>query len=319
MSMTLLPGASRATSLGAMALAAVGSALWVERSSRAAERRHHAAHQLMYVEGTRLHYRLEGDGPPVMLVHGNMVDGNDFEASGLVERLARQYRVLVVDRPGFGHSDRPRGEVWTPARQARLLHHVASTLGLQRPVVIGHSLGAQIALCMALQRPADVAGLVLVSGYYWSSLRLDRWMVAPSAIPLLGDVLRYTTAAWTARATFDSAIRGMFAPAPVPERFRQLLPREMLLRPLQQRATAEDGSRMVTQARVLQKRYAELKTPVTLIAGAQDKVVSARQSERLHQALPQSRLRLLAGAGHMAHYQAQEQISTAIADALSRG
>ncbi len=304
--------------LGAAAFVAAGTALWVEHASREAERRHHAPHHFVYVDGTRLHYQLVGDGPPVLLLHGNQLHGADFEAAGLVERLARQYRVLVIDRPGFGWSDRPRGMVWTPAQQARLLHHAAEVLGVHRPVVVGHSLGTQVALSMALQAPDSVAGLVLVSGYYWPSFRLDRWLAAPQALPLLGDVLRYTKGAWLARAALEPALRAMFAPWPVPARFRQLLPREMLLRPLQQRATVEDGSRMVTQARALAGRYAALRTPVTLIAGAEDRIVSPDQSARLHAALPQSRFRLLAGVGHMAHHHAQEQIATAISHALER-
>lgn len=320
MNRTFGTGKVRVASLGAVALALVANALWVERRSRAAERQHHAPHDLVYVDGTRLHYRLLGDenAPPVLLVHGNLVDGADFEASGLLDRLAREYRVLVIDRPGFGHSDRPRGEVWTPARQAKLLHHAAEVLGLERPVVVGHSLGAQVALCMAMQEPADVAGLVLVSGYYWPSLRLDRWMAAPAAVPVLGDALRYTTAAWTARATLGPAVRAMFAPAPVPERFFELLPREMLLRPLQQRATAEDGSHMVAQARALARRYESLgDMPITIVAGNEDRVVSPEQAVRLQACLPRARLRLLAGVGHMAHYHAHEKIADAIAEAVS--
>jgi pimeloyl-ACP methyl ester carboxylesterase len=177
--------------------------------------------------------------------------------------------------------------------------------------------GTQLALAMALEDPASVAGLVLVSGYYWPSFRLDRWMAAPTAVPVLGDLLRYTTAAWSARTTLDTTIRRMFAPDPVPERFLELLPREMLLRPLQQRATSEDGSRMVSQARELRQHYAELRTPVTLIAGAEDRVVSPEQAVRLQHALAQSYLHMLPGVGHMAHYHAHEQIVAGIEDALT--
>jgi pimeloyl-ACP methyl ester carboxylesterase len=303
--------------LGALALAGLGTALWVEHRSRQAERRHHPPHHTLYVEGTRLHYQLVGEGPPVLLVHGNLVHGADFEASGLVERLAERYQVLVIDRPGFGHSDRPRGIAWTPARQARLLHQAAEALGIRRPVVVGHSLGAQVALAMALQQPASVSGLVLVSGYYWPSFRLDRWMAAPAAVPVLGDVLRYTTSALTARATLGATLKAIFDPAPVPAEFLRLLPRELLLRPLQQRATAEDGSHMVAQARALRPHYATLRTPVTVIAGTDDRIVSPRQTVRLHEAVPRARLRLIDGVGHMAHWQAHEQILDGIAHALN--
>jgi pimeloyl-ACP methyl ester carboxylesterase len=309
--------AARAATIGAAALAALGSAAWVEHRARLAQRRHHAPHRLMYVNGVRLHYQLVGEGPAVLLVHGNLVHGADFEASGLLDRLAMKHQVLVIDRPGFGHSDRPRDRPWTPAMQARLLHQAVSTLGLQRVVVVGHSLGAQVALAMALQNPASVDGLVLVGGYYWPRLRLDRWLAAPAAMPVLGDVLRYTTSAWTARATLGPAVRSMFHPHPVPERFHELLPREMLLRPLQQRAAAEDATHLVAQARALVKQYASLQMPVTLIAGAKDGIVSAKQSRWLHAGLPHSRLHILDGVGHMAHYQAHDTIEAGVQRALA--
>lgn len=309
--------AARAATVGAAALAALGSAAWVEHRARLAQRRHHAPHRLMYVNGVRLHYQLVGEGPAVLLVHGNLVHGADFEASGLLDRLAMKHQVLVIDRPGFGHSDRPRDRPWTPAMQARLLHHAASTLRLQRMVVVGHSLGAQVALAMALQNPAGVDGLVLVGGYYWPRLRLDRWLAAPAAMPVLGDVLRYTTSAWTARATLGPAVRAMFHPHPVPERFHELLPREMLLRPLQQRSAAEDATHLVAQARALVKQYAELEMPVTLVAGAKDRIVPPRQSRWLHAGLPHSRLHILDGVGHMAHYQAHDTIVAGVERALA--
>ncbi|RYY62285.1 MAG: alpha/beta fold hydrolase, partial [Comamonadaceae bacterium] len=226
---------------GTLAAAGLGTALWVEHRSRDAERHHHAPHHLLYIEGARLHYHLVGEGPPVLLVHGNLVQGADWEASGIVERLARHHQVLVIDRPGFGHSDRPRGTAWTPARQARLLHKASEALGIHRPVVVGHSLGTQVALAMALQQPASVKGLVLVSGYYWPGFRLDRWLSAPAAVPVLGDVLRYTTSAITARATLGATLKAIFAPLPVPDAFTDAHPRELLLRPLQQFARVRVG------------------------------------------------------------------------------
>lgn len=310
----------KSATLATLTLSTLASALWIEHASRQAERRHHAPHHLMYLGGTRLHYQLTGpeDAPPVLLVHGNTVDSADFTASGLLQRLARDHRVLVIDRPGFGHSDRPRGNDWTPAQQGRLLLRVAEALGLHRPVVVGHSLGAQVALTMALAHPQDVAGLVLVSGYYFPSLRPDRWMAMPAALPLIGDVLRYTTAAWTARATLGGMVRAMFGPQPVPDRFWELMPREMLLRPLQQRAMAEDGWNMVPQARALARRYDQLRLPVTLVAGTADKVVSPEQAQRLHALLPQARLHLVEGVGHMAHYVAQGQIVAGVEAAADK-
>jgi len=309
--------------LGAKAVAGLAIAAWVEHSSRVAEREHPAPHRIMYIDGTRLHYEMrgpeQGDRPPVLLLHGNLLHGSDFEASGLVDRLSREHQVIVIDRPGFGWSDRPRGKAWTPAEQARLLRRALGVLGVRKPVIVGHSMGTQVAMAMALQEPSNVAGLVLVGGYYWPGFRLDRWVAAPAAVPVLGDVLRYTSGALTARATLGAAVRAMFDPMPVPHDFQRYLPRELLLRPLQQRATAEDGSRMNAQARAFTERYGTLRPSLTLIAGGDDRVVSPEQSMRLHRAVPGSELHVLAGVGHMAHHAAQDLIAGAVRRAGSSG
>ena len=303
--------------LAAAVVAAAGTAAWVHHRAQRAEQRHVAPGKFIHIEGVRLHYRIAGEGPAVLLVHGNTVHGEDFEASGLLPRLARNHRVLVIDRPGFGWSDRTRDRTWTPAEQARLLCRAAVALGFENFAVVGHSLGTQVALAMALGDPAHVNRLVLVGGYYFPSLRLDVVSARLGAIPWFGDALRYTVASLASRLLLGPTVRALFAPQPVPPAFDEALPRELLLRPLQQRATSEDGAHMVTQARVLKPHYAEVKVPVTLIAGAQDAIVdSRRQSGRLHRVLPHSKLHILDGVGHMAHYHAREMIATAVAEPL---
>jgi hypothetical protein len=66
------------------------------------------------VDGVRLHYSDRGAGQPVVLVHGNAVAGDDWNTSGVADLLLRDgHRVIAFDRPGFGHSGRPRGRAWT--------------------------------------------------------------------------------------------------------------------------------------------------------------------------------------------------------------
>jgi len=111
----------------------------------------------------------------------------------------------------------------------------------------------------------------------------------------------------------DGMVKAMFAPNDVPQYFLPAVSREMLLRPVQLRANAEDAAFMMSEAKSQCARYAELKLPVTLVAGKNDKIVdTVAHSTRLHAELPQSELRVQPGIGHMAHYFAQEQIVTAI-------
>ena len=306
--------APRAAIAAAVTLGAAACAIWVELRSRRAEREHPPAGRFVEVDGVRLHYVEKGEGPPVVLLHGNMVSLIDFQASGLFDRLAVDHRVIAFDRPGFGHSPRPRDRLWTPAAQAELLHAALALLGVERPAVVGHSMGAMVALAYAIDHPDDVRHLVLLSGYHYPTLRVDALLTAPVALPMLGDAMRYTVTALSARAMLGGMAKGMFAPRELPDDFFPLLSREMLLRPSQLRANAEDAAFMMPAAAALAERCRELRLPVTICAGSDDKVVDPEaHAVRLHRDLPQSELILLPGVGHMVHHAAPDRIAAAFA------
>src|SRR5215203_5762483 len=73
----------------------------------------HPPGRFVEVDGLRVHYFVKGKGRPVVLIHGNGTMAEDFVICGLVDQLAKRYRVIAVDRPGFGHTERPRHRVWT--------------------------------------------------------------------------------------------------------------------------------------------------------------------------------------------------------------
>src|SRR5215213_9503150 len=196
--------------------------------------------------------------------------------------------------------------------QAELLHKALAQLGVQRPVVVGHSWGTLVALALAIRHPADTAGLVLLSGYCFPTFCLDALMVAPGAIPVLGDVLRYTISPIFGWLSMPLTKRVMFAPAPVTARFQAEYSTAMALRPSQIRATCMDGTLMVPSAMRLRAGYGKLALPVAILAGDGDKIVSPRLAERLRAAIPGSSLQIVAGAGHMVHHVATDQVVEAI-------
>ena len=293
----------------AAAIGAAATAVWVESRARRAERERPPLGQFIDIDGVRLHYVERGDGPPVVLLHGNTVSHADFEASGLLDRLAKTHRVIAFDRPGYGYSDRPRDRLWTPPAQAALFHAALAQLGIERAVVVGHSMGTLTALAMALDEPSRVASLVLLGGYYYPQLRIDALLTIPVALPVLGDVMRYTVTALAGRLMLKGMVKGLFSPRATPANFFSLLSREMMLRPVQLRANAEDAAFMMSAAKALSPRYQELRMPVAIFAGADDMVVNFEaHSTRLHEELAKSKLYVVAGTGHMVHYVAVEQI-----------
>lgn len=306
-----LPAAARLPLLGAALLG--GLALLNGAAARRAERRHPPEGRFIEVDGVRLHYTDRGTGPAVVLVHGNMVSGGDWDSSGVAQPLLEGHRVIVFDRPGFGHSDRPRGRLWTAEAQAALLHQAIRQLGVERPVVVGHSWGAIVALAMALRHQADLAGVVLVSGYYFWTLRPDVLPVTLAALPVLGDILRYTVSPLLGRLLLPLTKRAMFSPETVPARFSATYSDGMALRPSQLRATADDGALMIPGALEFRGELGRLAIPTVILAGAEDKVVFSRMAARLHAALPSSILHVVQGAGHMVHYAVPRQLAATIA------
>ena len=163
-------GASRAAFIVLGGLLA--SAALVQVLARRAEKAHRPLGKILRVRGRAVHVVERGTGPCVILLHGNGSMVEDFASTGLIDRLAENHRVLAFDRPGFGESDRDGG-TWTPELEADLLAEVMQTLGVQTSVVVGHSWGGLVALSMALRDPASITGLVLLSGYYYPTTRLD--------------------------------------------------------------------------------------------------------------------------------------------------
>jgi len=288
------------------------SALVNRRLARNAENDNPPAGQFLEVSGVRLHYVERGSGTPLVLLHGNGSMIQDFETSGLIDLAAKNYRVIVFDRPGFGHSDRPRNVVWTPAAQAELINSALERLGVSHAIVLGHSWGASVAVALALTYPNLVKGLVLASGYYYPSLRPDVVAMSAPAVPLVGDVLRYTISPIVSRVMWPLLMTKIFGARPVPKKFEGF-PKEMALRPSQIRASATESALMLPDAFHYRDEYENLKMPLVIVAGDEDRLVDIdAQSARLHLDVPQSRFHRVPGAGHMIHQTATGAVMSAI-------
>ena len=302
--------------------AVLGASAWfTRRMVRRTRLAHPARGSFLLVDDVRLHVTVHGEPryPPLVLLHGCGGSAEEMALSGLVDAAAERYRVYVFDRPGYGHSDRPPHRSYTPDEQARLLLHALRSLNVHQPIVLGHSWGTLVAVAMALREPAAVRALVLASGYYTPSLRLDTpWLSLP-AVPLLGTLMRHTLAPLIGRLLWPLMLRRVFAPAEVPARFRRDYPVWLSLRPLTLKASGAEAAMMPLQAAWLRPREKELAPPVVVVAGEQDRLVLTRwQSARLADRVPGATLHRVPGAGHMVHHTATRQVLAAIDEAAER-
>jgi pimeloyl-ACP methyl ester carboxylesterase len=144
-------------------------------------------------------------------------------------------------------------------------------------------------------------------------------LFSPPAIPVVGDAMRSTISPVLGGLLLPGLIKAMFAPAEVPERFDREFPKELMLRPSQLGASAEDAVLMTPSVIELQEHYRELKLPVVIIAGADDQIADVgRQSERLHHEVADSEFIVVSGMGHMIHHLAPEQVIKVIDRASGR-
>lgn len=290
----------KALTFAGAALAATAAA--VALRTRQARRQNPPAGRFVGVDSVRLHYFETGSGEPIVFLHGNGSLIQDFATSDLVRLMAKTNRVIVFDRPGYGYSTRPRTRIWSPGAQADLFAKAAGKLGAAKAHVLGHSWGTLVAITWALRHPERVKSLTLASGYYFPTPRLDAVLASGPAIPLMGDVMRYTVTPLLARLMWPMLLRKLFGPAPTPKQFEGV-PRALVLAPRALRASAEESAMMIPSAAELKDRYAELKLPILIVTGDGDRIVDHEsQSRRLSKLLPNSRLLVLPGVGHMVHH-----------------
>ena len=185
-------------------------------------------------------------------------------------------------------------------------------LGVERATVLGHSWGCSVAVALAHRYPDLVGRLVLVSGYYYPTMRADVLGTAVPAVPVFGDVLRYAVSPILTRLMWPRLLRKIFCPQPVPEKFSGF-PKAMAVRPSQIRASAAKSALMVPSAFAARGSYPCLRMPVSIVVGAEDRLVDPEaQSARLRRDIARSSLHVVAGAGHMLHQTATAALMSVI-------
>ena len=308
------PKLAATVGIGAILLA---TALVNRQLAKKAQRDNPPAGNFVDVEGVRLHYVERGEGRPLVLLHGNGSMIQDFESSGLIELASKYYRVIVFDRPGYGHSNRPRNVIWTPAAQADLFFAALQRLGVQSALVLGHSWGASVAVSLALKHPQFVKGLVLASGYYFPTFRADFVAMSAPAIPGLGDILSYTVSPLVSRMVWPFLLKMIFGPRSVPTKFAGF-PKAMAVRPSQIHASGAESALMIPAAFAARGEYGNLKMPVVIIAGVDDQLIDTdQQSGRLHEQVRHSKMLRVPATGHMVHQSATSSVMSAIDEAAA--
>ena len=270
--------------------------------------------QFVTVDGTRLHYEIAGTGPDLVMIHGASGSLRDLTYA-LRDRLTDRYRVIVVDRPGLGHSD-PLDDT-SLAAQARIIKAGVAQLGVTDPVVLGQSYGGAVALAWALEGGPRALVLVGSPSMPWPG-DLDLWYRVTSN-PVGRALAVPVASAFVPESYVRSATRAVFAPDPVPPGYEAHLGSALTLR----RATLATNTAQVNALRAelvtMEPRYPTLTLPVELIHGTADTIVPLHiHSDPLSQRLPDATLTVIDGAGHMPHHAHADLVIAAIDRAALR-
>ena len=307
-------------SLILLAVALAGLWGWTQYRAGMHEARAEAAYppkgRFVTVDGTRVHGvvmgHAAGDAPDLVLIHGASGNTRDMTFS-LAPRLAEDYRVIVLDRPGLGYTDRMNGTGATITQQADLLQKAAARLGAEKPIVLGHSYGAAVALAWAVTRPDHIAGLVNVSGAAkpWEGGISVYYQVLSS--PVLGPLVIPFLTAYVDDSRVEEAVRQIFTPQEPPEGYLDHVGAGLTLRRESLRANALQRANLLDEIEALHPRYDEITVPVEIVHGTADTTVGLSiHSVPLAAQVPKAHLTRLDGIGHMPQHTAEDAVVAAI-------
>jgi pimeloyl-ACP methyl ester carboxylesterase len=235
----------------------------------------------------------DAPGPPIVLIHGASSNLETMRKP-LGDMLAARHRVILIDRPGHGWSSRARDVDSTPAIQGRMIGQVLEKLGVGPVILVVHSW------------PGGVG-----------------WYNTLVTAPVIGPLLAYTITLPLGYFLMARGARGVFLPQIMPDDFVGNTATALLLRPREFLANARDLVTLKQAVREQAPRYASIKALTVVISGDVDKTVSTNiHSRPFAAAVPDARLIVLPGVGHMVQNAAPELVVSeieAMADKIAHG
>lgn len=292
-----------------------------EFSSRDAERNAPAIGQFVEVNGARVHLvdigPRDSEGPPIVLIHGASVNLRDMKMS-LGEPLSETHRVIIVDRPGRGYSTRP-DDGWMLSKQAQLIHNALTAIGVEKPVVVGQSLGGAVALSYALNYQDQMSGLVLLATVAHKWPGGVAWYNKVSGWPVAGTLLRRIVIPIYAPFAAKQGVIESFRPDQAPEGYYDRSGLTLLFRARDFRSNAADLRHLKPQIIEMENRYSEIRLPTAIVTGGSDPTVSPKlHSAALAEEIPGAYYEVIPNTGHALQHSQTARVIAAIDEILRR-
>jgi pimeloyl-ACP methyl ester carboxylesterase len=276
------------------------------------------------VQGLRIHYEEWGpkDGRPLLLVSGAMAWSGTWRA--LAEPLADAgYRLVALDLPPFGMSDRPSAGLYTRARQAALIAGFADAMRLERFTLVGHSFGAGATVETAFANAARIERLVLISG----AIEPGRTAQGSLGQMLLGmDFLRplAVSSTFTNPLAINIGLKSLVHdPSVVTAELSDLYSRPLFMRGTTQAIGdwlmtglhADESETLAAE----EENYRRFTQSVLLVWGKEDAVTPTSVGETLLGLFPAARLEVLDEVNHLPHVEKPAEVAELIATFMGGG
>ena len=247
-----------------------------------------------------------GDGPPVLVLHGLLGQGRNW--AGIARQLARQYRIFLVDLRNHGSS--PHDAEMTYAAMAADVARLIDEAGLERPSLIGHSMGGKVAMTLALEAevPLQRLAVIDIAPVPYPSSAFGRYLDAMLAIDVAALRRRAEVDAALAAAVPDAAVRA-FLTMNIGQRGDQLAWTADLTS--LRRALPE----ITGFPRALLQRRSEL--PALFLRGGRSPYVPDEHLPQIRGLFAEASIRTVEGAGHWVHAEAPDATVTALLEFLS--
>ena len=295
-----------------------GLVLFTYRTTRKVEEAAPPAGRFVDVPGAKLHV-VEGgqQGPTLLLIHGLGGQLSNF-TYGVFDLLAAKHRVVAVDRPGSGYSTRATSTSAALGAQADALAALIDVLKLDRPVVVGHSLGGAVALALAQRHPEHVAGLALVAPLTHVADVPPVFRGLLIAKPWLRTLVAWTLAAPLTIAKGDETLAQVFGPEQAPHDFATRGGGLLSLRPGHFIAACADLVAVPEDLPMMVQQYGSMRLPVSILYGRSDGILDPHgQGDALVAELPGAELTLVDG-GHMLPITSPNRTAQFISEAAER-
>ncbi|MFD0915461.1 alpha/beta fold hydrolase [Pseudahrensia aquimaris] len=261
------------------------------------------------IGGREIHFLdvTEGDNadlPPLLFVHGASGNLRD-QAVAFQKPLEGRARMIFVDRPGHGWSERGPEEANTPEGHGAVYAELLDDIGIESAVVVCHSMGCASAIAMALNHPEKVRGLVFLAPATHRWPGGVTWYYEVTALPVVGWLFSETLSLPAGLARLESGARSVFDPSEMPDDYVDATGIALVLRPEQFRNNARDVTTLKSEVTRMQPRYSQIKKPTVIITGNKDDVVLPDiHSVGLERDIEGAELIVLDGVGHKPDYAA---------------